>query len=45
VARIVTTLEAHDPGRAFGQPVDDLPLAFVSPLRADDYGRWHGGEV
>jgi hypothetical protein len=23
------------------QQVDDLALALVSPLSADDYGRWH----
>jgi hypothetical protein len=24
-----------------GEQVDDLSLAFVSPLGADNYGRWH----
>jgi hypothetical protein len=36
VTRVVPALEAHDTLRAFGQPVDDLALAFVAPLRADD---------
>ena len=28
-----------------GEQVDDLPLAFVAPLRSDDHGRRHGKEV
>ena len=31
---------AHDIG-VLRQQVDDLALALVSPLSADDYGRWH----
>ena len=36
VAGVVPALEAHDALRALGQPVDDLALAFVAPLGADD---------
>ena len=36
VAGIVPALEADDAGRALGQPVDDLALAFIAPLGADD---------
>ena len=36
VAGIVPALEAHDALRLFGQPVDDLALAFIAPLGTDD---------
>ena len=36
VAGIVAALEAHDHVGAAGEPVDDLALALVAPLRADD---------
>jgi hypothetical protein len=36
VAGVVTSLESHDALRVVGQPVDDLALAFVTPLGADD---------
>ena len=36
VPGVVAALEAHDTLRALGQPVDDLALAFVAPLGADD---------
>ena len=36
VAGVVTALEAHHRGDALGQQVDDLALAFVAPLGADD---------
>ena len=36
VAGIVAALEAHDDVGALRQPVDDLALAFVAPLGADD---------
>jgi hypothetical protein len=36
VAGVVAALEAHDRGRVVGEPVDDLALALVAPLRADD---------
>ena len=36
VAGVVAALEPYDSRRALGQPVDDLALAFVPPLRADD---------
>ena len=36
VAGIVAALEAHDDVGALRQPVDDLALAFVAPLRSDD---------
>ena len=35
VAGIVPALEAHDHVGALGEPVDDLALALVAPLRAD----------
>ena len=41
VARIVAALEAHHHIGAFGQPVDDLALALVTPLRADDHHIGH----
>src|SRR5688572_21206859 len=36
VSRVVATLEAHHALGVVGQPVHDLALAFVTPLRADD---------
>ena len=36
VAGVVTALKARHRHRAFGQQVDDLALAFVTPLHADD---------
>ena len=36
VTGVVAALEAHDAGRLLGQPVDDLALAFIAPLGADD---------
>ena len=36
VAGVVAALEAHDHVGAARQPVDDLALAFVAPLGADD---------
>jgi hypothetical protein len=33
----MAALEARDRADAFGQQVDDLALAFVAPLRAEDY--------
>jgi hypothetical protein len=33
----VATLEASDRADALSQEVDDLALAFVAPLRAEDY--------
>src|SRR5258708_9473342 len=36
VAGVVAALEAHHALRAVGQPVDDLALALVAPLGADD---------
>jgi hypothetical protein len=33
---IVTALKTDHDIRALGQPVDDLALAFVAPLRSDD---------
>ena len=35
VTGIVTAVEADDAGDLFGQPVNDLALAFVAPLSAD----------
>ena len=36
VTGVVTSLETHDRSRAFRQKIDDLALALVTPLRADD---------
>jgi hypothetical protein len=36
VAGIVAALEAHDQIGAAAQPVDDLALALIAPLAADD---------
>ncbi len=33
---VMTTLVAHDDIGAFGQPVNDLTLALIAPLRSDD---------
>src|SRR5262249_52471966 len=44
VAGVVPALEAHDARDAIGQQVDDLALAFVAPLGADDdHISVHGG--
>jgi hypothetical protein len=37
VAGVVAALEAHDALSVLGQPVDDLALAFIAPLGADDH--------
>ena len=37
VAGVRPTLVAHDEIRPFGENVNDLPLAFVAPLGADDH--------
>src|SRR5262249_38767237 len=37
VAGIVPALEAHYALRVISEPVDDLALTFVAPLRADDH--------
>ncbi len=37
MAGIVSALEAHHGTDALRQQVDDLALAFVAPLRTDDY--------
>ena len=42
VAGIVPALEAHDDVGALRQPVDDLALAFVTPLGADHGYVGHG---
>jgi len=36
VAGVVATLKTHHRLRVVGQPVDDLALAFIAPLGADD---------
>ena len=41
VAGIMTALEAHHDIGALGQPIDDLALAFVAPLGADDHDIGH----
>ena len=42
VAGVVAALVAHDVGVLLGQQVDDLGLALVTPLGADDDGDGHG---
>src|SRR2546423_14549724 len=37
VAGVVTALVARDHVEALGQEVNDLALALIAPLRADDY--------
>ncbi len=37
MACVVTSLEAHDMRGLFGQQVDDLALAFITPLGAQNY--------
>ena len=41
VSGIVTALEPRDDMGAFAQPVYDLALTFVAPLRADDHDICH----
>ena len=36
---------AADEIRVAGEQVDDLALALVAPLRADDHGRGHAGSM
>ena len=42
MAGIMAALEAHHDIGALGQPIDDLALAFVAPLGADDHDIGHG---
>ena len=42
VPGVVATLVAHDVAVLLGQQVDDLGLALVTPLGADDDGDGHG---
>ena len=42
VARVRAALIAADEFGALGEQVDDLALALVAPLRADDHGGGHG---
>jgi len=37
VAGVVTALETHHGGGALGQQIDNLALALIAPLGADDY--------
>jgi hypothetical protein len=41
VPRVRAALVAADDVRVLGEQVDDLALALVAPLRADDHGRGH----
>ena len=41
VAGVVAALEADDDVGLLGEQVDDLALALVAPLGADDHGAWH----
>src|SRR3984957_5537099 len=41
----MATLEAHDDVGLFGQPIDDLALAFIPPLGADHDNICHTGLV
>ncbi len=45
VAGVMTALKARDHIGAFRQPVNDLALAFVAPLRADDHHIGHIGSL
>jgi hypothetical protein len=36
MAGVVAALKAHDDVRVVGEEIDDLALAFVTPLRPDD---------
>src|SRR5215472_5632688 len=36
MSRVVAALKPDHPLRVLGQPVDDLALTFIAPLRADD---------
>ena len=45
MAGVVAALEAHHALRVVGQPVDDLALAFVTPLGADDDDVATGGHL
>jgi adenylosuccinate synthase len=42
MASVVSALEAHDDIRLLREPVDDLALAFVAPLGADNHHACHG---
>ena len=44
VAGVVAALEAHDGVGVLGEQVDDLALALVAPLGADDHDAWHADE-
>src|SRR5678815_6159562 len=37
MTRICSALIAHNPSCALGENINELPLAFISPLRADDH--------
>src|SRR6185369_9245339 len=41
VAGVMPALEAHDDVGLLGEPVDDLALALVAPLRPDDHHVGH----
>jgi len=41
MAGIMAALEAHHDIGALRQPIDDLALAFVTPLGADDHDIGH----
>ncbi len=41
VPRVVAALVPDDHRHLLGDEVGELPLAFVTPLRTDDYGRRH----
>src|SRR5690348_2928923 len=45
VAGIVAALETHHDIGTLRQPVDDLALAFVAPLRADDHHIGHNSSL
>ena len=41
VAGVVAALEADDDVGVLGEQVDDLALALIAPLGADDHDAWH----
>jgi hypothetical protein len=45
VAGVVAALEAHDDIGPVAEPVDDLALAFIAPLGADDGHIGHGRDM
>ena len=45
VTGVVSALAAHDDVGLIGEEIDDLPLAFISPLRPDKNRIWHNAKT